>query len=189
MLATLSCDTSTSFSDLCHAIDKNDPTHLAGPIAAHLLAPLIVFIVIVAAGRLFRHVLERTPAINRDVQVRTLVHNVVTATIYILALLAALVAAGLSISLLLTFGGLASLAVGLAFQDVMRNLLAGIFLLVEQPFKIGDFICVDGQSGCVETVQLRTTTLKTEEGRLAILPNLTCFNNTVLNGRPPGEGA
>src|SRR5207249_3391817 len=85
------------------------------------------------------------------------------------------------ISVLLTFGGLASLAVGLAFQDVLRNILAGIFLLIEQPFRIGDHISVETQSGVVETIQLRTTGLRTEDGRLAIVPNLSCFSNTVVN--------
>ncbi len=181
MLAAIPCDTGSSFSDLCLWIQDRDPSGVLGPIASRLLAPVIVFVIIVVCGRLIRRLFARTPALARDPQVRTLVHNVITALMYVFALLAALVAAGLSISVLLTFGGLTSLAVGLAFQDVLRNLLAGIFLLVEQPFKIGDWITVDTYSGAVQTIQLRTTALRTADGRLAIVPNLACFSHAVIN--------
>ncbi len=181
MIAALSCDSSSVFTGLCQWIDGHDPSGVAGPVTAYLLAPILVFVAIIVVGRVIRGVFVHTPAIARDPQVRALTTNVLTAATYVLAVLAALVAAGLSISVLLTFGGLASLAVGLAFQDVLRNLLAGVFLLVEQPFKLGDTISVVDYTGVVQTIQLRTTALKTGDGRLVVVPNLTCFTNAVVN--------
>jgi small-conductance mechanosensitive channel len=72
-------------------------------------------------------------------------------------------------------------AIGLAFQDILRNILAGIWLLLERPFRLGDNITVLDQSGIVQTITLRTTTLKTADGRLAVIPNLTAFSNPVVN--------
>ncbi len=81
----------------------------------------------------------------------------------------------------LTFGGLASLAIGLAFQDLLRNVLAGIFLLIERPFRLGDEVSVDDVTGIVQTIELRTTALRLGDGRLAVMPNLTMFSRTVIN--------
>ena len=179
--ASVSCDPGATFTQVCQWIADRDPSGVLGPMVQRLLAGLLVLGAIFIAGTFLRRGLERAPGIGRDPQVKTLVHNVMRALTWTFALLAALVAAGLNISVLLTFGGLASLALGLAFQDVMRNLLAGIFLLVEQPFKLGDVITVGDATGTVETIQLRTTALKTFDGRLAILPNLACFNAPVVN--------
>lgn len=182
MIGALACDPRGTFGDLCAEIARKDPSGIAGPVVEHLLGPLVVFVILIVLGRTGRRLLER--GIDRaggDRQVRSLVHNIVTAATYLLAAMAGLVAGGLDIGVLLTFGGLASLAVGLAFQDVLRNLLAGIFLLIEKPFRIGDVILVDPHTGTVQTIQLRTTTLRTADGRIAILPNLTAFNSIVVN--------
>jgi small-conductance mechanosensitive channel len=106
-----------------------------------------------------------------------------------LALLSGLVTAGVPLAFLLTFGGLASLAIGLAFQDVLRNILAGIWLLVERPFKIGDLIALVGvdMSGVVQTITLRTTAMRTADGRLAVVPNLTVFSGVVVNSSAYGQ--
>jgi small conductance mechanosensitive channel len=153
-----------------------------GVILQDLLQGLLVFLVVVLAGRFLRGVtlrgLARTTA---DAQLRTLIHNVFTFATLTVAVLAGLTAGGLNISIVLTFGGLTSLAIGLAFQDLLRNVLAGVFLLVERPFRIGDWIVVGDQAGWVQTIQLRTTALRTVDGRLAILPNLVAFSGTVIN--------
>src|SRR5581483_10671930 len=143
---------------------------------------LIVLLVVVAAGRFLRRLaLRGVGRTGADAQVRTLVNNVFLIVTLAVAILAALTAGGLSVNVLLTFGGLTSLALGLAFQDLLRNVLAGIFLLIERPFRIGDWITVADQSGSVQTIQLRTTALRTADGRLVILPNLSAFSSPVVN--------
>jgi small conductance mechanosensitive channel len=100
-----------------------------------------------------------------------------------------LVTAGINAAFILTFGGLASLAIGLAFQDVLRNVLAGIWLLLERPFRIGDLIALVGVDigGVVQTITLRTTALRTADGRLAVIPNLTVFSGVVVNSSRYGQ--
>ncbi len=56
--------------------------------------------------------------------------------------------------------GILALAFSLAFQDILKNFIAGVFLLLERPFKIGDEITVDGHTGTVDNVEIRTTTLR-----------------------------
>lgn len=160
----------------------NDQVSSSGPVLSRLIGAAVVLIGVVIAGRIVRWIVNRALArTSADRQVRNLIHNLLSVATIVLAILGGLSALGLSVSVLVTSFGLTGLAVGLALQDLLRNILAGIFLLVEQPFRIGDSISVGDLSGTVETIELRTTGIRTPDGRLAVLPNLTAFNGTVIN--------
>ncbi|MGD1910544.1 MAG: mechanosensitive ion channel family protein, partial [Rivularia sp. (in: cyanobacteria)] len=60
--------------------------------------------------------------------------------------------------------GLSSVAIGFAFQDIFKNFLAGILLLLQEPFKIGDQIVIGDYEGTVERVDIRTTQIRTYNG-------------------------
>ncbi len=182
MLADFVCDRSAAFDGICRAISSHDPTGLAGPLVERLIGPVVVLFALYLVGRVLRRVVDG--AMRRsgaDRQVRALVHNMVSVVTYVIAVLSAIVVAGVNVAVLLTVAGLGTVAVGLALQDVLRNILAGIWLLLEHPFRLGDNIAVVDQAGVVQTITLRTTTLRTGDGRLAVLPNLTAFSNPVIN--------
>ena len=180
--APFSCQPAQFFSNLCDSLSGRDPTGVFGPLLEFVLGPLAIFVVVLVGGRLLRRFIDRALQRGRgDAQVRALVNNVGAAVTYFFAALCGLATAGVPLAFLLTFGGLASLAIGLAFQDVLRNVLAGIWLLLERPFKIGDAIAVGDVSGVVQTITLRTTALRTGDGRLAVMPNLTVFSGVVIN--------
>lgn len=75
--------------------------------------------------------------------------------------------------------GLGSVAVGFAFQDIFKNFLAGILLLIQEPFRIGDQIIVAGYEGTVEHIDIRTTRIRTYQGEEVIVPNATVFTNEI----------
>lgn len=75
--------------------------------------------------------------------------------------------------------GVGSVAIGFAFRDVLQNFLAGILLLVLQPFRIGDEIVVEGYEGTVDEIQTRATLIRTYDGRRVVIPNATLFTETV----------
>src|SRR5712692_5744759 len=77
--------------------------------------------------------------------------------------------------------GILALAFSLAFQDILKNFIAGVFLLLERPFKIGDEITVDGHTGTVDNVEIRTTTLRTEDGEEVLIPNSLVYTSTIVN--------
>lgn len=77
--------------------------------------------------------------------------------------------------------GAVTVALGLALQDVLKNFVAGIYILLEQPFKIGDQVTVKGIGGQVEGVGIRTMVLRTEEGVRVLVPNNTVFTEIVTN--------
>ena len=77
--------------------------------------------------------------------------------------------------------GILALAFSLAFQDILKNFIAGVFLLLERPFKLGDEITVDGHTGTVDNVEIRTTTLRTEDGEEVLIPNSLVYTETIVN--------
>lgn len=77
------------------------------------------------------------------------------------------------------FLGIGSVAVGFAFHDILQNFLAGILLLLTEPFKIGDQIIVNQFEGTVENVETRATTIRTYDSRRVVIPNSKLFTESV----------
>ncbi len=77
--------------------------------------------------------------------------------------------------------GIAGLTVGFALQDIARNFVAGILLLIRQPFDIGDAVEAAGYAGTVLDVTTRDTTIKTWDGEVVIIPNIEVFGQPIIN--------
>lgn len=77
------------------------------------------------------------------------------------------------------FLGFGSVAVGFAFQDIFKNFLAGVLLLIAEPFMLGDEIIVNGYEGTVETIEIRSTKIRTYQGETVDIPNSLVFTNPV----------
>lgn len=86
---------------------------------------------------------------------------------------------GFGFAQLVATAGLASIAIGFAFQDIFENFFAGILILWRFPFENGDFIEVDGLMGKVEDVEIRMTRIRKPDGELVLVPNATIFKNKV----------
>ncbi|KQI70373.1 mechanosensitive ion channel protein MscS [Loktanella sp. 3ANDIMAR09] len=79
----------------------------------------------------------------------------------------------------LTTLGLGSVAIGFAFKDTFENFLAGILILLREPFSIGDYIEVDGHEGRIEDITIRDSRVRMTDGQLIVMPNHTLFSNPV----------
>lgn len=75
--------------------------------------------------------------------------------------------------------GIGSVAIGFAFREILQNFLAGILILLTEPFRIGDQIVFGTYEGTVEDIQVRATTIKTYDGRRVVIPNAELFTNAV----------
>lgn len=102
-------------------------------------------------------------------------------TIWVMGILFAclIVFPGLGLGDIIATLGLGSVAIGFAFQDIFKNFLAGILLLLQQPFRINDQVIINEYEGTIEGIDIRTTQLRTYQGELVILPNSTVFTNAV----------
>lgn len=161
-------------------------------VGAVLFSPLLIFLVWGAAGLVKRLMdlginraatLWRTQNVMGDVKRRSLrittIANVLkglaTFLTYFIAILFILEFIGFSTSSVLAFGAILGFAVSLASQNLIRDLVNGFLILLEDQYAIGDVIAVDGVNGFVENLNLRTTQLRNGEGRLIVLPN-SCIN-------------
>jgi small-conductance mechanosensitive channel len=82
---------------------------------------------------------------------------------------------------LATIAAAATLAIGFAMQDVISNFVAGIFIFTDRPFRIGDWIEWDGNSGVVEDISLRVTRVRTFDNELLTVPNSQLTDGVIKN--------
>jgi small-conductance mechanosensitive channel len=75
--------------------------------------------------------------------------------------------------------GVGSIAIGFAFKDILQNWLAGLLLLLRQPFRQGDQVVVGPHEGTVERIEARATLIRTYDGRRVIIPNSSVYTESV----------
>lgn len=152
-----------------------------------LLGAVVIFLafwlVSKLAGRVITGVASRA---TLDSVVRKLLSDSARLTIILLGAITALGTIGVDVTALVASLGLTSLALGLAFQDLVRNALSGVLILMYRPFRLGDTINVTGSEGRVVGIDLRYTTLQAE-GKTILIPNQNVFSNVVIVNRPPEQ--
>ncbi len=152
---------------------------IAVAVIAYLVGRAIV-------GPLFNRVAN---ARNLDAHAKRPLKKLLNFLIFFAALSVAFGAAGFGNFLrsLATIAAAATLAIGFALQDVIKNFVAGIFIFTDRPFRIGDWIEWDGNSGIVEDISLRVSRVRTFDNELLTVPNShltdTVVKNPVANGR------
>jgi len=109
------------------------------------------------------------------------IQKAVRAIIWSLGIVIGLDNIGFDITAMIAGLGIGGLALALAAQDSVKNIFAGIMIFLDKPFKINDRIKIDGNDGTVEEVGLRSTRIRTLEGRIVTIPNCTFTDNSVIN--------
>ncbi len=111
---------------------------------------------------------------SRIAQVRTMAGVMRATGVTIIAAIVTmqfLAAIGVNLAPLLASAGVAGVAIGLAAQNIVRDMLNGILILLEDQFNVGETIKIAGVSGVVESMTLRKTTLRDGDGTLYVIPN------------------
>ncbi len=103
------------------------------------------------------------------------------AVVFLFGLVYALQQVGVSIAPLLGVAGLFGLALAFAFQEVLENFIAGVFMSIRRPFSDGDEISTAGFEGVVEDIRLRAVTLRTFDGERVYVPNGSVWRNPIVN--------
>lgn len=148
----------------------------------NLIAGVLIFIIGLYLARVAKKLTVRTMEKRKaDKEITLLVGRLVRWTVVIFAGIFALQQSGQEVSALLAGLGILGFTVGFALKDVSANFVAGMLLLIQQPFDLGDWIEVENFSGTVQNVDLRSTELITLDGRHILIPNSTVFTNTIIN--------
>jgi len=89
--------------------------------------------------------------------------------------------AGVDITAVLGAAGVAGVAIGFASQTSLSNLISGLFLVLERPFKIGDWIEVDGSNGYVHSIEMLSTYIRAFDNRMIRVPNEMLAKSKLIN--------
>lgn len=124
--------------------------------------------------------LRRLPRQGLALLFARLVHSSIMLVGFLIAL--SIVAPSFQVADIVKVLGVGTIALGFAFQNILQNFFAGVLLLLQEPFRLGDLISVTGIEGKVSDIQARATIVTTTEGREVIIPNATIFTNPVAVG-------
>lgn len=103
---------------------------------------------------------------------------------YVVALFCLLIALkilGIDLTSLAVFAGALGVGIGLGLQDIAKNFISGILLLIERPLRSGDWVLLDGSEGYVKNIGMRAITLETFDKQEVIIPNGNAINNSFTN--------
>jgi len=99
----------------------------------------------------------------------------------IIVSISALERMGIQLSGLLLAGGITGIILGFASQNIVGNLISGIFLIIEKPIKIGDQVEIDKISGFITDIRIISTLIRTYDGLLVRIPNQQVFTSNITN--------
>lgn len=116
-----------------------------------------------------------------DANARLLAGRLIYGAVWLLGLIWLLSLVGVDQAGILATFGAVGLALGLAVQDILKSFFAGLYLLFERPFLLGDEIQVKEHVGRVEEVGFRATTIRTDDDILVVVPNAIIFAEVVAN--------
>lgn len=135
---------------------------------------ILIRLLRIVTNRMVRVAEQHAPGPERIAQVKTL-SGVIRATgitvIGIIVGLQFLAAVDINLSPLLASAGIAGVAIGLAAQTIVKDMLNGVLILVEDQFNVGDTVKIAGLAGTVEAMTLRKTTVRDGDGTLYVIPN------------------
>lgn len=147
-----------------------------------IIKVLAIFIIARIIAKLVKNAISRSLArFKIDSTLAKFFGNLASWVIMIIAFIAILEAFNVKTTGLVAIMAGASLALGLAFQGSLGNLASGVMLLIFRPFKVGDFVTVNGVSGTVDEIELFSTALDTPDNRRLLVPNGAIFGNTIEN--------
>lgn len=148
----------------------------------NLIIACAIFIAFVIVARVGKSLIERLGERRKMRQNAALLLGKLAQTVAVILgflIAVSVVAPSFTASDLIKTLGIGGVAIGFAFQNILQNFLAGILLLLHEPFRIGDQINVTGLEGIVDTIQTRATIIHTQGGDRVVIPNATLFTNPV----------
>ena len=148
----------------------------------NLVVAILIVVAFIFLARLIRKViLKMTVSKNRSASLGVVIGRLAFGVTIITGFLIALMVLIPSFTPGQLVGalGISSIAIGFAFKDILQNFLAGILILLTEPFQLGDQVAVGDYEGTVLNIETRATKIKTYDGRLVVIPNADMFTDSV----------
>lgn len=171
----------TYFNPVLHTLNQ-----FAINFAAHipnLLIALIVLLITFFLSKLIVHLVGMSlTRLALQTNLVLVLQQITSIIIWLISVLivAVIIFPSVTAGNLLAALGLTSVAIGFAFKDIFENFLAGILILLREPFHIGDYIIIKShEGGYVEKISVRNTHLHQSDGMRLVIPNAMLFNNLI----------
>ena len=154
--------------------------------AGWILLKIVIALVIYFIGKqLIKWIIRlMDKAFNRhkvEASLRNFLRSLVKALLMVVLVLAIVQTLGVNTSSFLALFASAGLAIGMALSGTLQNFAGGVILLLLRPYKVGDYIEAQGQSGTVESIDLFSTCLKTPDNQTIYVPNNTIATSIIDN--------
>ena len=147
-----------------------------------LITSLVVFLLsLYLSGIASRAVRRALKLRNTDQEVSLLLVRFTKLAIVIIGTIISLQQVGFDLTAFVAGLGIIGFTLGFALQDVSKNIIAGVLLLLQQPFDIGDTVEVGGFTGLITNINLRATEMQTFDGVLVLIPNTIVYSKPVKN--------
>ena len=150
--------------------------------AVNIVAALAIIIVGLIIARMISNAVNRLMISRKiDATVADFLSALVRYGIIAFTLIAALGRVGVQTASVIAVLGAAGLAVGLAVQGSLSNLAAGVLLVMFRPFRAGEYVDLGGVAGTVLSVQIFSTTMRTADGKIIVIPNGKIIAGNIIN--------
>ena len=148
-----------------------------------IVTGLLVFLISLTLVKMMKNRLSNNllNRINMDEGIKHSLISGLSFTGFIISAILAIVAMGVDLSNLAVIAGALSVGIGFGLQDVIKNLVSGIILLFERPFKVGDWVLIGGEEGKIKQINIRSTEVETFNKASVIIPNATLISSSLTN--------
>ena len=148
----------------------------------NLLGALLILLVGIWLARRLTNALDRAfTRASMEATLRGFLRHVVYAAMVVVIVVAALQSLGAPMTSVLAVLGAAGLAIGLALKDSLSNIASGVMLIMQRPFRVGDFVKAAGIEGTVDQIRVFQTRLHTIDNRIVVLPNSLITTAPIIN--------
>lgn len=150
--------------------------------AVNIVAAIVIVIIGMIVARIVSNTVNRLMVARKiDATVADFLSALVRYGIIAFTLIAALGRVGVQTASVIAVLGAAGLAVGLALQGSLSNLAAGVLLVMFRPFRAGEYVDLGGVAGTVLNVQIFSTTMRTVDGKIVVIPNGKIIAGNIIN--------
>jgi small conductance mechanosensitive channel len=132
-------------------------------------------------GWLSQRMDDHMKRLDVEVTLRRFLKSVTSLVLKILVLITVASMLGVATTSFIAVLGAAGLAIGLALRDSLSNFAGGVLMIIFKPYKVGDFVEMQGQSGTVQAIQILNTVLLTADNKTVFIPNGPIINGNVTN--------
>jgi small conductance mechanosensitive channel len=146
-----------------------------------VLALLVLVLGMWMSGWLSRRVDRRMERLGVEVTLRSFLRSFIALALKVMVVITVASMLGVATTSFIAVLGAAGLAVGLALQGSLSNFAGGVLLILFKPYKVGDFVEMQGVSGSVISIQILNTVLRTPDNKLVFVPNGPVANGNITN--------